>query len=67
MEWIMKEFDSMSVEELEIAKRQIERQLSYEIQIAENTTDDIQYWNLQKEINDLEILYELVLEQLGIL
>lgn len=57
MEWIQKDFDSMSVEELEFTKRCLERQINYVMNTTEN----------ERELNDLEIQYELVCECLGIL
>ena len=51
----MKDFNGMSVEELEFAKQCLSRQINY----VSNTTENME------EINDLEIQYELVLECLG--
>ena len=65
MNWVMREFDKMSREELEFAKLSLSRQLGYEYQVAENTTDDDEYMRLQVEINDLEVQYETVCQFLG--
>lgn len=65
MNWVMREFDKMSQEELEFAKLSLSRQLGYEYQVAENTTDDDEYMRLQVEINDLEVQYETVCQFLG--
>lgn len=61
----MKEFDGMSVKELEYAKRILERELSYQYEISENIIDYKEYVNKLEEINNIEIQYELVLEYLG--
>ena len=56
MEWIMKDFNKMSIEELEFAKKCLERQIGYVINTTENMA----------ELNDLEVQYEVVCECLGI-
>lgn len=55
MDWVMREFDKMSQEELEFAKYCLAQQINH----VSNTTENME------EINDLEIQYELVLECLG--
>lgn len=67
MNWIMKEFDSMSVEELEYTKKILERALCYENEIAENIVDYKEYINKLEEINNIEIQYETVCQCLGLL
>jgi hypothetical protein len=61
----MKEFDGMSVKELEYAKRILERELCYQYEISENIIDYKEYVNKLEEINNIELQYELVLECLG--
>lgn len=56
MKWIMKEFDGMSVEELEFAKKCLEKEINH----VQNTTENME------EINDLEIQYETVCQFLGL-
>lgn len=65
MNWIMKEFDSMSVEELEYAKNILEKELSYQYEIAENIIDYKKYIDKLEEINNIEIQYETVCQYLG--
>ena len=65
MNWVMREFDKMSQEELEFAKSSLSKQLGYKNEIAEDTTDDDKYMRLQVEINDLEVQYETVCQFLG--
>ena len=65
MNWIMKEFDSMSVEELEYTKNILEKELSYQYEIAENIIDYKKYIDKLEEINGIEIQYETVCQYLG--
>lgn len=67
MNWIMKEFDGMSVEELEYTKGILERALCYENEIAESIIDYKEYINKLEEINNIEIQYETVCQCLGLL
>lgn len=67
LNWVMKEFDSMSVEELQIAYNTLKKELAYQYEIAENTIDYMKYIDKLEEINGLEILFETVSEQLGML
>ena len=66
MNWIMKEFDSMSVKELENVKNILEKELSYQYEIAENTIDYKKYIDKLEEINNIEIQYETVCQFLGL-
>ena len=61
----MKEFNQMSVEELEYTKRILEKELCYQHEISEDIIDYKEYINKLEEINNIEIQYELVLECLG--
>ena len=60
MEWIMREFDEMSLEELEYTKTILEKELSYQYEIAENIVDYKRYIDKLEEINNIEIQYETV-------
>lgn len=66
MNWIMKEFDSMSVEELEIAYNTLKKELAYQYEIAENIIDYKKYIDKLEEINSIEIQYETVCQYLGL-
>lgn len=67
MEWIMREFDEMSLEELEYTKNILEKELSYQYEIAENIVDYKRYIDKLEEINNIEIQYETVCQFLGVL
>ena len=67
MEWIMREFDEMSLEELEYTKTILEKELSYQYEIAENIVDYKRYIDKLEEINNIEIQYETVCQFLGVL
>ena len=56
MNWIQRDFNKMSVEELEFAKYCLERQINS----ISNTTENME------EINDLEIQFETVCQFLGL-
>lgn len=66
MEWIMKEFDSMSVEELEVAYNTLKKELAYQYEIAENIIDYKKYIDKLEEINNIEIQFETVCQFLGL-
>lgn len=66
MNWMMKEFDSMSVEELEIAYRTLKKELSYQYEIAENIIDYKKYIDKLEEINNIEVQFETVCQFLGL-
>ena len=66
MNWIMKEFDSMSVEELEVAYDILKKELSYQYEIAENIIDYKKYIDKLEEINNIEIQFETVCQFLGL-
>lgn len=67
MEWIMREFDEMSLEELEYTKNILEKELSYQYEIAENIVDYKRYIDKLEEINNIEVQYETVCQFLGVL
>jgi hypothetical protein len=62
----MKEFDSMSVEELEIAYNTLKKELAYQYEIAENIIDYKKYIDKLEEINNIEIQFETVCQFLGL-
>jgi hypothetical protein len=62
----MKEFDSMSVEELEIAYNTLKKELAYQYEIAENIIDYKKYIDKLEEINNIEIQFETVCHVLGL-
>lgn len=66
MDWIMKEFDSMSVEELEVAYNTLKKELAYQYEIAENIIDYKKYIDKLEEINNIEIQFETVCQFLGL-
>lgn len=66
MNWIMKEFDSMSVEELEVAYNTLKKELAYQYEIAENIIDYKKYIDKLEEINNIEIQFETVCQFLGL-
>ena len=66
MEWIMREFDEMSLEELEYTKNILEKELSYQYEIAENIIDYKKYIDKLEEINNIEIQFETVCQFLGL-
>ena len=61
----MKEFNQMSVEELQYTKRILEKELCYQHEISEDIIDYKKYIDKLEEINNIEIQYELVFECLG--
>ena len=63
----MREFDEMSLEELEYTKNILEKELSYQYEIAENIVDYKRYIDKLEEINNIEIQYETVCQFLGVL
>ena len=67
MDWVMREFDKMSLEELEDTKNILEKELSYQYEIAENIIDYKRYTDKLEEINNIEIQYETVCQYLGLL
>ena len=67
MEWIIREFDEMSLEELEYTKNILEKELSYQYEMAENIVDYKRYIDKLEEINNIEVQYETVCQFLGVL
>ena len=63
----MREFDEMSLDELEYTKTILEKELSYQYEIAENIVDYKRYIDKLEEINNIEVQYETVCQFLGVL